>query len=63
VSVVLVVVAAELGSRQPSPWPPPSAAPSVECWVTAARRVAMGKPLRCRVRFHKWVKTKIPDGE
>jgi hypothetical protein len=23
----------------------------------------MGKPLRCRVRLHKWVRTKNPDGE
>jgi hypothetical protein len=23
----------------------------------------MGKPLRCRVRFHKWVKTKNEDGD
>jgi hypothetical protein len=30
---------------------------------TGGREVAVGKPWRCRVRFHKWVKTRNPDGD
>jgi hypothetical protein len=30
---------------------------------TGGWEVAMGTPSRCRVRYHKWVKTRNPDGD